>query len=334
MIETIATGTAFQADQISSNATPVRRILRDERIHLASTYYRFLRWLLQEMRSPVLYLTMDQSSHKTDFCIYSIGLASDGGSIPLGWLRYATDATWADDARDLLRELAQYLPAQTQIIVLADRIHTGEPFLACLDSLGWDYIFRATSDSLVETARGWQELRALALRKNTGRFLQQVRIWKGGHRRTNIRMYKLARKRFRAVTGDVVSSLPAKQERFVAYACRWWQECGFKSRKSALFDWERGRVTQPARVEVLLIGINCAVWAMWLLGRAHEHIPKRKATTTKPQQRGKSIIKQGSTTFKHASKKKRSLIMPIPPMPRVLDYERMFGQLAQNHVMQ
>jgi hypothetical protein len=120
----------------------------------------------------------------------------------------------------------------------------------------------------------------------------------------------------------------------VEYACRWWQECGFKSLKSALFDWERGRVTEPARVAVRLIGISCALWAMWLLGRAHEHIPKRKATTTKPQQRRKSIIKQGSTAFKHASKKKRSLIMPIPPIPRVLDYERIFGQLAQNHVMQ
>jgi len=334
LIETIATGTAFQANEISSNETQVRRILRDERIHLASTYYPFIRCLLEEMQSQVLYLTMDESSHKTDFCIYSIGLATDGGSIPLGWMLYDTDATWAEDARDLLQELAHYLPEQTQIIVLADRIHTGEPFLACLDALGWDYIFRANSATLVETSRGCKELRTLALRNNTGRFFQHVRIWKGGHRRTNVSMYKLARKGFRTVTWYVVSSVPAKQERFVEYACRWWQECGFKSLKSALFDWERGRVTEPARVEVLLIGIGCALWAMWLLGRAHEHVPKRKSTTTKPQQRRKSIIKQGSTVFKHASKKKRSLIIPTPPMPRVLDYERMFGQLAQNHVMQ
>jgi hypothetical protein len=119
---------------------------------------------------------------------------------------------------------------------------------------------------LVETARGWKELRTLALRKNTGRFLHRVRIWKGGNRRINVSMYKLARNGFRTVTWYVVSSLPAKQERFVEYACRWWQECGFKGLKSALFDWERGRVIEPERVEVLLIGISCALWAMWLLG--------------------------------------------------------------------
>jgi hypothetical protein len=186
----------------------------------------------------------------------------------------------------------------------------------------------------VETSRGWKELRALALRKNTGRFLNQVRIWKGGNRHTNISMYKLARKGFRTVTWYLVSSLPAKQERFIEYACRWWHECGFKGLKSALFDWERGRITEPERVEVLLIGISCALWAMWLLGRAHERIPKRKATTTKPQQRRKSIIKQGIAAFKQATKKKRSLTLQAPPKPRVLDYERMFGQLSSDHVMQ
>jgi Transposase DDE domain len=334
LVDTIATGTAFQAEEISSNETQVRRILRDERIHLAATYYPFIRALLQAMQPPVIYLTIDESSHKTDFCIFSVGLATDGVSIPLGWIIYDTDAAWADDAREGLQELAHYLPQHAHIIVLADRIHTGEPFLACLDALHWDYVFRANSDTLVETARGWKELRTLALRKNTGRFLQRVRIWKGGNRRTNVSMYKLARNGFRTVTWYVVSSLPAKQERFVEYACRWWQECGFKGLKSALFDWERGRVIEPERVEVLLIGISCALWAMWLLGRAHEHIPKRKPTTAKPQQRRKSILKQGMAAFTHASKKRRSLTIPLPPNPRVLDYERMFGQLAQNHVMQ
>jgi hypothetical protein len=47
----------------------------------------------------------------------------------------------------LLTTLAQYLPASAWIIVLADRIHIGEPFLACLEALGWDYVFRASSDA-------------------------------------------------------------------------------------------------------------------------------------------------------------------------------------------
>lgn len=104
--------------------------------------------------------------------------------------------------------------------------------------------------------------------------------------------------------------------------------------KSALFDWEQGRIVEEQRVTVLLIGINCALWAMWLLGRANEHIPNCKPTTSKPQPRRKSIIKQGISAFTTASKKHRALSLPTPPLPRVLDYQRTFGQFAQNHVMQ
>ena len=104
--------------------------------------------------------------------------------------------------------------------------------------------------------------------------------------------------------------------------------------KSARFDWERGRIIEEERVRVLLIGISCALWAMWLLGRAHEHIPKCKPTTNKPQPRRKSSIKQGIGACINASKKHRALSRSTPPVPRVLDYQRTFGQFAHIQVMQ
>lgn len=334
LVSNIAASSAFQANTESSNETQVRRILRDERLFLASVYYPLIKHLFAEMQPSVLYLTIDESSHGSDFNIFSVNLITDATAIALGWLLYASDEAWAEDARDLLTELAPYLPKNAHIIVLGDRIHTGEPFLERLDVLGWDYIFRAPSDTLVETSRGWKKLKALALKKNQGRFLRKVRVWKGSQRHTNVSCYKLARKGFRTVTWYVVSSLEAAQERFVAYACRWWHECGWKSLKSALFDWERGRIVEEERVTVLLIGISCALWAMWLLGRAHEHIPNCKPTTSKPQPRRKSILKQGISAFTTANKQHRRLTLPTPPLPRVLDYQRTFGPLLNNHVMQ
>jgi hypothetical protein len=216
------------------------------------------------MAPSELYLAIDESSHFNDFGIFGVALATDGMSLPLGWILYATDEAWAEDARELLATLAYYLPSQTRIIVLADRIHTGEPFLECLERLGWEYVFRASADTQVETSRGWKALRTLSLQARRGRFLQQVRIWKGGVRRTNVSCYKLPRKGHRAVVWYLVSSLQAAQQRFVEYACRWWHECGWKGLKSGLFDWERTRVVDFERVEVLLIGMGCAIWAMWL----------------------------------------------------------------------
>ena len=334
LIKTIAKASAFQANTDSSNETQVRRILRDERLFLASVYYPFIQHLLKEMAPTELYLTIDESSHLDDFGIFGVGLATDGLSIPLGWILYATDEAWAEEARDLLTTLADYLPTQTRIIVLADRIHTGEPFLACLERLGWDYVFRASVDTQIETSRGWKALRALTLQARRGRFLQQVRIWKGGERRTNVSCYKLPRKGHRPIIWYLVSSLKAAQQRFVEYACRWWHECGWKGLKSALFDWERGRIIDFDRVDVLLIGISCAIWAMWLLGRAHEHVPRLKPSTTKPQPRRTSIIQEGISAFTNASKKHRPLTLSTPPQPRVLDYVRVFEPLLKDHVMQ
>ena len=334
LVANIAKASAFQANTDSSNETQVRRILRDERLFLASTYYPFIQHLLHEMAPKELYLTIDESSHLDDFGIFGLALATDGMAIPLGWILYATDEAWADDARDLLTSLADYLPNATRIIVLADRIHTGEPFLACLETLGWDYVFRATAETQIETSRGWKRLRALTLHARRGRFLQQVRIWKGGTRRSNVSCYKLPRTGHRPVSWYLVSSLPAAQERFVEYACRWWHECGWKGLKSALFDWERGRICDFERVDILLMGISCALWAMWLLGRAHEHIPILKPSTTLPQPRRKSIIQQGISAFTNASKHHRPLTLSAPPQPRVLDYSHTFAPLLKNDVMQ
>jgi len=333
LVANIAKATAFQANTDSSNETQVRRILRDERVFLASIYYPFIQQLLAEMAPTELYLTIDESSHLADFGIFGVGLATDGMAIPLGWILYATDEAWAEDARDLLTTLADYLPTTTRIIMLADRIHTGEPFLACLEALGWDYVFRASADTQIETSRGWKALRALTLHARRGRFLQQVRIWKGGQRRTNLSCYKLPRTGHRPVIWYLVSSLPAAQERFVEYACRSSHECGWKGLKSALFDWERGRIIDFDRVDVLLIGISCAVWAMWLLGRGYEHVPVLKPTSTTPQPRRKSIIQQGISAFTNANKKQRPLTLATPPQPRVLDYARTFAPFVQEDVM-
>jgi hypothetical protein len=199
LIASIAKASAFQANTDSSNETQVRGILRDERLFLEAVYYPFIQHLITEMAPSELYLTIDQSSHLDDFAIFGVALATDGLSIPLGWILYATDQAWAEDARSLLTTLADYLPKTARIIVLADRIHTGEPFLACLDGLGWDYVFRATLDTQIETARGWKALRSLSLRARHGRCFQQVRIWKGGHRRANVSCYKLPRNGHRPV---------------------------------------------------------------------------------------------------------------------------------------
>lgn len=324
LLETIAESSVFTGTD-TSNVTQVRRIIRDTRITLENVFYPFLKHLLTELPNDVLYLTLDETSHQTDYCVVQIGLATDGVSLPLGFHIYAPDEAWADEARDLLEVIDAILPEQSQIVLLADRVHTGEPFLACLDALQWYYVFRASESSQIEhPTKGWMPLKRVYKRANTGRYLSQVRLWKQGQRRVNISIYKQVRAGFRTTVWYIVSDLPAAQERLAEYACRWWQECTFKDCKSNMFDWERGRVTKEERVLVLLMGFGVACWALWLLGRTHEHIPRCKATTEKPQPRRRNVLKHGAITFRTRCKRRLKSLLPKLPAVRVLDYPRFF----------
>jgi hypothetical protein len=91
-----------------------------------------------------------------------------------------------------------------------------------------------------------------------------------------------------------------------------------------MFDWERGRVTKSERVMVLLIGFGAACWALWLLGREYEHVPRCKETTSRPQPRRRNILKQGAISFRTRSKRGERLVLPRLAAARVLDYPRFF----------
>lgn len=95
LLETIAESTMLCGTD-SSNVTQVRRIIRDTHITLKDVFYPLLERLIAELPNEVLYLTMDETSHQTNYCVVQVGLATNGISLPLGFHIYAPDAAWAD----------------------------------------------------------------------------------------------------------------------------------------------------------------------------------------------------------------------------------------------
>ncbi len=238
---------------------------------------------------------------------------------------YGTDEAWAEEARALLERLDQLIPAGHTITLLADRVHAGEPFLRCLDELDWGYVIRLAENTFIEQDRNdWVELRHLRQRVDRLRVFENVRIWKGSSRRATVCLYRQRPADGTLTTWYLVTNLSGERTRLVEYACRWWQECTHKLLKSAMFNWEGGRVREPARVEVLLMGFGCACWALWLLGRANERLSRHKADTTRSQKRRQNIIKRGWDVLHNARKRHCLPPIPTPLAPRVLDYIRRF----------
>ena len=322
LIRQIAAASPFQAEP-ESNYTQVQRIIRDTRLSLETVYYPFLMQILAGLPRKDIFITLDETAHSDTFNVVLAGLASDAVSLPLGFVIYPSDGGWAEDARRLLQRIKQLFGSEYHLTLLADRIHAGDTFLSCLDDLGWDYVIRLPEDTYIESERdGWKEVRHLRKRRGRLRVFSNVRIWKGSTRRATVCLYRHQAADGTTTTWYLVTNLAGEQTRFVEYACRWWQECTHKLLKSAMFEWERGRVKEPSRVTILLMGFGCACWALWLLGRANERLPRRKPTSTRSQVRRQNVIKRGWDVLQAARKRHRMLLIPAPPVPRVLEYQK------------
>jgi Transposase DDE domain len=190
LLPAIAAGRPFQAEP-ESNYTQVQRIIRHTRLSLETVYYPFLTQLLATLPGDPPYVTMDQTNHGTDFNLVLVGWATDRVSLPLGFVVYGTDAPWAEEARVLRQRLETLIPPDRTIVLLADRVHTGDPFLTCLDDLGWGYVIRLPEDTNIATAPDeWAEVRHLRQRAGRLRVFTNVRIWKGSMRRATVCLYR------------------------------------------------------------------------------------------------------------------------------------------------
>src|SRR3954466_10476010 len=167
LLRAIAAASPFQAEP-ESNYTQVQRIIRDTRLTLETVYYPFLSQLLAALPGQDAFITLDETSHTDAFNLVLVGWATDAVSLPLGFVVYPTDGSWADDARTLLQRLDTVLPPDRTITPLAARVHAGDPFLTCLDALGWGYIIRLAEDTnIAATPDAWVEVRHL--RQRAGR---------------------------------------------------------------------------------------------------------------------------------------------------------------------
>lgn len=69
----------------------------------------------------------------------------------------------------------------------------------------------------------------------------------------------------------------------------------------------------------LLLRFGCACWVLWLPGRTHERVSKRKPTTTKSQPHRQNVIKRGWDVLQPARKRRHMPALPPRPAPRVLE---------------
>jgi hypothetical protein len=272
------------AAQPQSTERRFRRLISNPKLNSLQCALCYSRILLQSWKGRRLILLLDETPLSNALRVMKISLGYQGRALPLVWCSYEPDALPASQPRvafGLLARLARCLPAQTPVVLLADRGLCWPRLIDLCRKRGWDFVLRAQGSTRLRLKDGrrcaLQELvphpgsrfygEGEAFKKAGWRPVNVVAVWPRGHQEPWL----------------LVTSLEPNRTCCHLYRQRMWQEESFRDEKSHGFNWQRSRVRLPAHASRLLLAMALA--QIWLLSLGTQARRKRFHTQFAPAHR-------------------------------------------------
>ena len=217
----------------------------------------------QHRRKQPLVILMDRSMINDTLNLLHVALAYGGRALPLGWVRVPHEGN-SDLAlqQALLSWLQSCLPAGARPTLLADReFHSIHLAQWVGEELGWDFVLRMKGGTFVECDGSWLKAGDLAERGRTAWF-GHVKVTKD--RRATYRVHLVTH----WAAGEdepwlLLTNLTQGAVAVARYAERFWIEEMFSDHKSRGLNLEATRLTDPDRLERLLVAVTLAyLWIM------------------------------------------------------------------------
>lgn len=286
---------------VPSTERRFQRLLANPGFDVAACQAVLTRQVLSE-RSGRLDLLLDATTtgataHQAGTQTLVLALGERQRAIPLTWQCWSADAVdqaWGQMQSAFFAQVDALRPADTEVVVMADRGLSGAPLVRRLQEHGWHYLLRVVRTTRVRLADGQVvEIGDLASHPGTATMLAGVQVYaprrKPGRRR--VRDWE------QAVTTNVVAvwrpgdpepwllvtDLPAERRRCQEYRRRTWEELLFRDLKGMGWGWERSRVRDPERVARLLLVLLLAT--LWMLALGSRVIRNGWRTRLEPRTR-------------------------------------------------
>jgi Transposase DDE domain len=248
---------------------------RRREVAVEACFAPLLRWALAGYAGRQLALALDATTLGSRFVVLACSVVYRGCAIPVAWavLPAGAKRAWRDEWPRLLGQLAPAVPPAWTVIVLADRGLYARWLFQAIVQQGWHPFLRV---KLGGTFRPAGLARFYPLRH----FVPTVgQRWQG-------RGAAFATNRLDctllAYWADgcaepwlVVTDLPPAAADAGWYGLRAWIEQGFKLTKRGGWQWQRTRMTDPARAGRLWLAV--AVATLWLVrvgGEADAGLPE------------------------------------------------------------
>jgi len=242
----------------------VRRTLKNEQLRSSDCYLPLVRHLFADWPDREVNLVMDRTDLECRWSILTLGAVHQKRLLPLTWQVLPFGGTGADDQTPLLQRIQPILPPHTQVRI---NFYGDSEFRAvalqqrCRD-YGWHWQVGLKSDLwFYDTSGEWHVLRDLPLQPGARCYRHNVFLTRE-HQFGPLQLIaewssQQETPRYWAL------DLPADAQAWRRGRKRYWIEPGFRDWKSYGFDLEQSQLTDPHRLEVLLLGL--AVTTLWMI---------------------------------------------------------------------
>jgi Transposase DDE domain len=262
----------------AASAVPYRRIQVESRVERFERLVQCEKLIPLEVLKPVakkvlkgisrggrdeICAIMDRSMINDTINLLHISVAYNGRALPLGWVRVPHEGN--SDLKlqqQLLTWFKQCLPAGARVSVVADReFHSIYLARWIEEKLGLNFVLRIKAGTKVFYQGLWFSAGDLARRGQT-LFWPSVRVTTEGPAQHRVNLVTIWDQDQEEPWLLITNHSNAKQVRQI-YAKRFWIEEMFSDHKSRGLNLESTRITDPDRLERLLVAVALAfLWIM------------------------------------------------------------------------
>jgi Transposase DDE domain len=283
-----------------------------QEVVVATCFAPLLSWILSGLASDErrLAVALDATTLKQNVVVLSISVLYCGCAIPVAWqvLPATAPGAWRPHWLALLKQLRQQVPADWQVLVLADRGLFADWLFEAIQALHWHPFLRINTGGMCRVW-GTSEFRPLL-----SLLPAADQTWSG--RVVCFKTTCLAATLL--IHHDqhhdhpwlILTDLPPQVAPIAWYSLRAWIEAQFKDIKSGGWQWQRTRMTDPERVSRLWLVMAVALLYSVSLGSQVEaqqpasmlaalpptHVARRTATG-RPKPRRLSLTLKGQLDF-------------------------------------
>lgn len=265
-----------------------KRGARRREVRVETCFADLLRWVIAQWQGEHrLAFALDATTLGERFTVLSLSVLSRGCAIPVAWriLRANGEGEWQGPIEALFAALLGVIPADWDVVVMADRGLYAPWLYQTIQRLGWHPVLRV-KEGMSFRAEGEEQARPLGERVKhhghkwcgQGVWSEQgtplagtlVVRWEGGYAE------KLA----------VVTDLAPDAAQGAWYQMRFWIEDEFKDEKRGGWHWEQTKMTNPERAQRRWLAM--AVATQWVVRVGSEQEAQAEASRgKKPEARGK-----------------------------------------------